>query len=47
MAAPLSPRAEAVLSVWSLAGSRPQAEEALRLDTAASMRSLVQSTLAS
>jgi phosphoenolpyruvate-protein phosphotransferase len=44
MAAPLIPRAKAILRRWSHAGARRLADAALRLDTAAAVRSLVAST---
>jgi len=47
MAAPLIPRAKAILRRWSVTGAKRLAEAALRLDTAQAVRSLVQSTPAS
>jgi phosphoenolpyruvate-protein phosphotransferase len=44
MAAPLIPRAKAILRRWSLAGARRLAEAALKLDTAPGVRALVQTT---
>jgi len=47
MAAPLIPRAKAILRRWSVTGAKRLAEAALRLDTAQGVRSLVRSSPAS
>jgi phosphoenolpyruvate-protein kinase (PTS system EI component) len=44
MAAPLIPRAKAILRSWSNVGAQRLAEKALHLDTANAVRSLVRST---